>query len=99
MTEINESALRRAALYEGEPMDEVAPDDASPHVEAAREKIIEARGALSGAMEAISKPRGMVEYSAATRLLAEAEVASHCAAVRVAMLEIEETMPVEVGAR
>lgn len=41
----------------------------------------------------------MVEYSAATRLLAEAEVASHGAAVRVAMLEIEETMPVEGGAR
>lgn len=50
-------------------------------------------------MEAISKPRGMVEYSAATRLLAEAEVASHGAAVRVAMLEIEETMPVEGSAR
>lgn len=93
------NALRRTELYETEPMDAETPSDASPHVEAAREKITEARGALSGAMEAISKPRGMVEYSTATRLLAEAEVASHGAAVRVAMLEIEETMPVEGGAR
>lgn len=95
----DDNALRRTELYETEPMDAETPSDVSPHVEAAREKITEARGALSGAMEAISKPRGMVEHSAATRLLAEAEVASHGAAVRVAMLEIEETMPVEGGAR
>ena len=93
----DDNALRRTELYEAEPMDATLPCDVSPHVEAAREKISEARGALSGAMEAISKPRGMVEYS--TRLLAEAEVASHGAAVRVAMLEIEETMPVEGSAR
>lgn len=95
----DDNALRRTELYETEPMDAMLPCDVSPHVEAAREKISEARGALSGAMEEISKPRGMVEYSAATRLLAEAEVASHGAAVRVAMLEIEETMPVEGSAR
>lgn len=91
------NALRRAELYETEPADGAPPADASPHVKAAREKIAEARDALSSSMEAISKPRGMVEFSAATRLLAEAEVASHGAAVRVAMLEIEETMPVEGG--
>ena len=47
----DDNALRRTELYEAEPMDATLPCDVSPHVEAAQEKISEARGALSGAME------------------------------------------------